>query len=156
MAQAVLALFPGAQYAIAPSIEEGFYYDFAVGRAFTPEDLEAVEARMAEIVAADQPFERETVSKEAALQVFAAQPFKREIIESVEESEGPQASRSPSIGTGTSWTCAGGPTCPRRGSWPPTNCCAPPAPTGGATSIGPNCSASTGRPGRAGRRSMTT
>jgi threonyl-tRNA synthetase len=88
MAQAVLALFPGAQYAIGPSIEEGFYYDFAVGRAFTPEDLEAIEARMAEIVALDQPFERETVGKEAALQVFAAQPFKREIIESVEESEG--------------------------------------------------------------------
>ena len=88
MAQAVLGLFPGAQYAIGPAIEDGFYYDFAVGRAFTPEDLEALEARMAEIVAADQPFEREASSKEAALEVFAAQPFKREIIESVEETEG--------------------------------------------------------------------
>ena len=88
MAQAVVGLFPGAQYAIGPAIEDGFYYDFAVGRAFTPEDLEAIEARMAEIVAADQPFEREAVSKEAALEVFADQPFKREIIESVEESEG--------------------------------------------------------------------
>ncbi|MCU0281089.1 MAG: threonine--tRNA ligase [Acidimicrobiia bacterium] len=88
MAQAVVGLFPGAQYAIGPAIEDGFYYDFAVGRAFTPEDLEAIEARMAEIVAADQPFERESVAKEAALEVFAEQAFKREIIESVEESEG--------------------------------------------------------------------
>ena len=93
MAQAVLGLFPGAQYAIGPAIEDGFYYDFAVGRAFTPEDLEAIEARMAEIVAADQPFEREAVSKEAALEVFAAQPFKREIIESVEETEGAAGTR---------------------------------------------------------------
>ena len=88
MAQAVLGLFPGAQYAIGPAIEDGFYYDFAVGRAFTPEDLEAIETRMAEIVAADQPFEREVVGKAAALEVFAAQPFKREIIEGVEEAEG--------------------------------------------------------------------
>jgi threonyl-tRNA synthetase len=88
MAQAVLSLFPDAQYAIGPAIEDGFYYDFAVGRAFLPEDLEAIEARMGEIVAADQPFEREVVGKAAALEVFAAQPFKREIIEGVEESEG--------------------------------------------------------------------
>jgi len=88
MAQAVLDLFPGAQYAIGPAIEDGFYYDFEVGRAFTPEDLEAIAARMAEIVAADQPFEREVVAKEAALEVFSGQVFKREIIESVEETEG--------------------------------------------------------------------
>jgi threonyl-tRNA synthetase len=88
MAQAVLGLFPGAHYAIGPAIEDGFYYDFAVGRAFTPEDLEAIEAAMAEIVAADQSFEREALSKDAALALFADQPFKREIIESVEESEG--------------------------------------------------------------------
>jgi threonyl-tRNA synthetase len=88
MAQAVLELFPGAHYAIGPAIEDGFYYDFDIGRAFTPEDLEAIEGRMAEIVAADQPFEREAVSKDEALRAFADQPYKREIIESVEESEG--------------------------------------------------------------------
>ena len=88
MAQAVLGLFPGAQYAIGPAIEDGFYYDFAVGRPFTPEDLEAIEARMAEIVAADQPFTREVVSTEAALAAFGDQPFKREIIAGVEEAEG--------------------------------------------------------------------
>jgi len=75
MAQAVLALFPGARYAIGPAIEDGFYYDFDIGRAFTPEDLEAIEAGMAEIVAADQPFDREVVSKEEALRIFADQPF---------------------------------------------------------------------------------
>jgi threonyl-tRNA synthetase len=88
MAQAVLELFPGAHYAIGPAIEDGFYYDFDIGRAFTPEDLEAIEGRMAEIVAADQPFECEAVSKDQALLTFADQPYKREIIESVEESEG--------------------------------------------------------------------
>jgi threonyl-tRNA synthetase len=87
MAQAVLGLFPGTRYAIGPAIEDGFYYDFDIGRAFTPEDLEAIEARMGEIVAADQPFEREAVTKEEALRVFTDQPFKREIIESVDESE---------------------------------------------------------------------
>jgi len=88
MAQAVLDLFPGATFAIGPPIEDGFYYDFDIGRPFTPEDLEAVEARMAEIVAEDQPFEREAMSKSRALEVFADHPFKREIIESVDEAEG--------------------------------------------------------------------
>ncbi|MCH7586233.1 MAG: TGS domain-containing protein, partial [Acidobacteria bacterium] len=51
MAQAVLDLFDGATFAIGPAIEDGFYYDFDIGRAFTPEDVERVEIRMAEIVA---------------------------------------------------------------------------------------------------------
>ncbi len=87
MAQAVLGLFEGATFAIGPAIEDGFYYDFDIGRPFTPEDLEAIEARMAEIVAADQPFEREELTKAEALEEFAAHPFKTEIIRSVEESE---------------------------------------------------------------------
>ncbi len=88
MAQAVCALFPGAKYAIGPAIADGFYYDFDVGRAFTPDDLERIEARMAEIVAAKQSFEREELSREEALRRFADQPFKVEIIEGVDESEG--------------------------------------------------------------------
>ena len=87
MAQAVLDLFAGARFAIGPAIEDGFYYDFEVDRPFTPEDLEHIEARMAEIVAEDQPFERVEVSKAEALELFAGQPFKREIIESVDDSE---------------------------------------------------------------------
>jgi threonyl-tRNA synthetase len=88
MAQAVCDLFPGAKYAIGPAIADGFYYDFDVGRAFTPEDLERIEARMREIVAAAQPFNREELSRAEALKRFAGQPFKVEIIEGVDESEG--------------------------------------------------------------------
>jgi threonyl-tRNA synthetase len=88
MAQAVLDLFPGAAFAIGPPIEDGFYYDFDIGRPFTPEDLERIEARMQEIVAEDQPFERGVLSKSEASQAFADQPFKLEIIEGVDEAEG--------------------------------------------------------------------
>jgi threonyl-tRNA synthetase len=88
MAQAVLDLHPGASFAIGPPITDGFYYDFDIGRPFTPEDLEAIEARMAEIIAEDQPFEREVLSKREALDLFSDQPFKTEIIEGVDESEG--------------------------------------------------------------------
>ncbi len=88
MAQAVCDLFPGAKYAIGPAIADGFYYDFDVGRAFTPEDLERIEARMREIVAAAQPFNREELSRNEALKRFADQPFKVEIIQGVDESEG--------------------------------------------------------------------
>ncbi|HAX81927.1 MAG TPA: threonine--tRNA ligase [Actinobacteria bacterium] len=88
LAQAVLGLFEGATFAIGPPIEDGFYYDFDIGRAFTPEDLERIEARMAEIVAADQPFERVEMSKAEALELFARHPFKVEIIQGVDEAEG--------------------------------------------------------------------
>ncbi len=88
MAQAVLDLFEGAAFAIGPAITDGFYYDFDIGRPFTPEDLERIEARMAEIITEDQPFEREVMSKEKALEVFSDQPFKVEIIEGVDEAEG--------------------------------------------------------------------
>ncbi|HEX9774988.1 MAG TPA: threonine--tRNA ligase [Actinomycetota bacterium] len=88
MAQAVCALFPGAKYAIGPAIEDGFYYDFDIGRPFTPEDLEAIEAKMREIMAESQAFEREELSTADALVRFADQPFKIEIIQGVEEAEG--------------------------------------------------------------------
>lgn len=84
LAQAVLGLFEGSTFAIGPAIEDGFYYDFKVDRPFTPEDLERIEQRMKEIIAADQPFERVAVSREEALDIFAAHPFKREIIEGVD------------------------------------------------------------------------
>ncbi|MEX2554378.1 MAG: threonine--tRNA ligase [Actinomycetota bacterium] len=88
MAQAVCDLFPGAKYAIGPAIADGFYYDFDVGRPFTPEDLERIEARMREIVAAAQSFKREELSRDEAMKRFADQPFKVEIIEGVDEAEG--------------------------------------------------------------------
>ncbi len=88
MAQAVLGLFPDAKFAIGPPIEDGFYYDFEVEEPFTPEDLDRIEARMGEIVAADQSFDRGELSIEDALEAFADQPFKREIISGVESDEG--------------------------------------------------------------------
>jgi threonyl-tRNA synthetase len=90
MAQAVSGLFPGAKYAIGPAIEDGFYYDFDIGRPFTPEDLDAIADKMREIIAAQQPFVREVVSRDEGLRRFAEndQPFKIEIIRGVEEAEG--------------------------------------------------------------------
>ena len=88
MAQAVLDLYPGAKFAIGPPITDGFYYDFEVDEPFTPEDMERIEARMAEIIAEDQPFEREELSAADALEIFADQPFKTEIINSVDPEEG--------------------------------------------------------------------
>jgi threonyl-tRNA synthetase len=88
MAQAVCGLWPGAKYAIGPPIEDGFYYDFDLSEQLTPDDLAKIEARMKEIVAADQPFDRDEVSPDEALKRFADQPYKKEIIEQVEEAEG--------------------------------------------------------------------
>jgi threonyl-tRNA synthetase len=88
MAQAVCDLWPGAKYAIGPPIEDGFYYDFDLPEQLTPEDLPPIEARMREIVAADQPFTREEVGRDEAVRRFADQPYKVEIIEGVEEAEG--------------------------------------------------------------------
>jgi threonyl-tRNA synthetase len=85
MAQAVFDLFPGAKYAIGPSIADGFYYDFELpdGQHFTESDLERIEARMREIVAEDEPFVREEYDFERGLELFADQPFKQEIIRNV-------------------------------------------------------------------------
>ena len=90
MAQAVCDLFPGAKYAIGPPIADGFYYDFELpgGAHFSDDDLARIEARMREIVAESQPFQREELSKEQGLQVFADQPYKVEIIQNVDPSEG--------------------------------------------------------------------
>jgi len=85
LAQAVLQLFPGAHFSIGPAIEDGFYYDFTLpgGRTFSEEDLSAIEARMRDIVAADQPFIRSEVDVDQALSLFSGQPYKCEIIERV-------------------------------------------------------------------------
>jgi threonyl-tRNA synthetase len=83
MAQAVLRLFPRARYAIGPPIEEGFYYDFDVGRPFTPDDIARIESEMKRIVKSNQRFERAEVGRGEALDLFRDQPFKKEIIEGV-------------------------------------------------------------------------
>ncbi len=87
MAQAVTDLFPEAKWAIGPPVQDGFYYDFEVERPFTPDDIEAIEARMRELLVAKQRFVRAEVTREEALALFADQPYKREVIERVEPSE---------------------------------------------------------------------
>ena len=85
LAQAVLDLYPGATFAIGPPIEHGFYYDFELpgGGTFADADLERIEVRMREIIAADQPFQRVEMAAEEALELFAEHPYKRAIIEAV-------------------------------------------------------------------------
>ncbi len=85
MAQAVTQLFAGAKFSIGPAIENGFYYDFELpgGKTFSDDDLASIEAKMAEIVKADQPFVRDELSPSDALELFADQPYKCEIIERV-------------------------------------------------------------------------
>jgi threonyl-tRNA synthetase len=88
MAQAVLDLFDGAHFAIGPPITDGFYYDFDIGRPFTPADIEAIESRMHEIIAEDQPFERDQATTAEGLEIFKDQPFKTEIITDGEAAQG--------------------------------------------------------------------
>ncbi|MGV8083094.1 MAG: threonine--tRNA ligase [Coriobacteriia bacterium] len=80
MAEAIKDLFPSAQFGVGPAIEDGFYYDVAVGRSLTPEDLEAIEERMREIIAAELPFRRTVVDRLEAMDEFQGQPFKQELI----------------------------------------------------------------------------
>ncbi len=82
MAQAVKELFPQAKVTIGPAIETGFYYDFDMERPFTPEDLERIEARMAELAAADQKIVRSELSSADAVSMFEAmgESYKAELI----------------------------------------------------------------------------
>jgi len=82
LAQAVKRLFPEAQVTIGPVIEDGFYYDFAFERAFTPEDLERIEAEMRRIVKENHPVKRTVVPRDEAVQRFRGigEEFKAEII----------------------------------------------------------------------------
>ncbi len=85
LAYAVKELFPEAQVTIGPVIEDGFYYDFSYQRPFTPEDLAAIEKKMAEIAKRDEPVERKLMSRDAAVAHFKAQGehYKAEIIASI-------------------------------------------------------------------------
>ncbi len=80
LATAVRELFPTAAIGFGPAIEDGFYYDFGVERPFTPEDLQAIEARMAEVATKDYPFVREEVSRDEANRRFKDDPLKLERI----------------------------------------------------------------------------
>ena len=85
LAAAVKELFPEAQVTIGPVIDNGFYYDFAYSRPFTPEDLEKIEKRMGEIAKKDQPVTRRVVSRDEAVAYFKSlgENYKAELIEAI-------------------------------------------------------------------------
>ena len=89
LAYAVKELFPEAQVTIGPVIENGFYYDFSFHRPFTPDDLTALEKRMAELAKKDEPVTRTVMPRDAAVQFFKDQGehYKAEIIASIPQGE---------------------------------------------------------------------
>jgi threonyl-tRNA synthetase len=101
MAQAVQELHPDAKLGIGPPIDNGFYYDFQVDQAFTPEDMKKIESRMRDIVKQGQRFVRREVTDEEARAELAGEPFKLELIgikgsSAAEEADGASAE----VGTG--------------------------------------------------------
>jgi threonyl-tRNA synthetase len=89
MAQAVQELFPGAQVTIGPVIENGFYYDFSYKRPFTPEDLVAIEKKMADIARQDLPVQRKVMARDEAVNYFQSigEKYKAEIIAAIPANE---------------------------------------------------------------------
>jgi len=89
LAHAVKRLWPAAQVTIGPVIENGFYYDFAYERSFTPEDLERIEEKMAEIVAEDHPVQREVMPRDEAVRYFRelGEEYKAQIIADIPAGE---------------------------------------------------------------------
>jgi threonyl-tRNA synthetase len=89
LAQAVKQLFPTAQVTIGPVIEDGFYYDFAFGRPFTPDDLTAIENKMAELAVADYPVTREEMDRDEAIKFFKSigEEYKAQIIADIPAGE---------------------------------------------------------------------
>src|SRR4051794_5438221 len=89
LAYAVKELFPDAQVTIGPVIENGFYYDFSYKRPFTPEDLAAIEKRMAELVKRDIKVTREVWPRDKAVEFFKSigEHYKAEIIASIPQNE---------------------------------------------------------------------
>lgn len=89
LAQAVKQLFPTAQVTIGPVVEDGFYYDFAFGRPFTPDDIKHIEERMHELAQKDFPVTRSTMSRDEAIKFFRnlGEEYKAKIIEEIPPQE---------------------------------------------------------------------
>jgi threonyl-tRNA synthetase len=89
MAEAVQSLWPGTQVTIGPVIDNGFFYDFYRNQPFTPEDLPAIEKKMREIIARDQPFTKEVWPREEAKRVFRdkGESFKVELVDAIPPGE---------------------------------------------------------------------
>ena len=114
LAYAVKELFPDAQVTIGPVIENGFYYDFAYKRPFTPEDLAAIEKRMAELAKKDLPVAREEWPRDEAVKFFKS--HRREVQGRDHRLDSRRARTSRSTARATSSTCAAARTCPRPAS----------------------------------------
>ena len=87
MAQAVKRLYPEVKFAIGPSIENGFYYDFDLPRALIPSDLDEITKRMQAIIAEGKPFIRKEVTKSEAADFFKDQKYKLELLDAIEEGQ---------------------------------------------------------------------
>ena len=87
MAEAVLQMFPSAQIAIGPAIDNGFYYDFDLPRALTSEDLDEITKRMKTIIQEDKEFKRIVVSRDEAKRMFSEQVYKQELIDAIPADE---------------------------------------------------------------------
>ena len=87
MAEAIKTLYPEANFGVGPDIEDGFYYDFKIDTQLTPDDLEAIEERMRQIVAEERPFERSELTRLEAHDLFEGDPFKQELIAEVPEGD---------------------------------------------------------------------
>lgn len=87
MAAAVCELFDSVKLGIGPAIENGFYYDFDLGRSLSPDDLETIAQKMNELIAADKPFKREILTKAKAVEMFADEPYKLELISELEDGQ---------------------------------------------------------------------
>jgi threonyl-tRNA synthetase len=85
MAQAVLSCFPGARLGIGPAIDNGFYYDFELPRALTPEDLPIITDIMKSVITKNLPFTHDEISKNDARRLMADQPYKQELIDGITE-----------------------------------------------------------------------
>jgi threonyl-tRNA synthetase len=87
MAEAIKTLYPEANFGVGPAIEDGFYYDFRIDKQLTPDDLEAIEERMRQIISEERTFERSELTRLEAYDLFDGDPFKQELIEELPEGE---------------------------------------------------------------------
>src|SRR5580692_7709093 len=89
LAEAVQDLYPGTQVTIGPSIENGFYYDFARNEPFTPEDFPAIEAKMRDIIGRGEKFERRVIDRDEAIAFFQAkgEKYKAQLIQDLPPTE---------------------------------------------------------------------
>jgi len=85
MAGAINKIYPGAKFAIGPSIKNGFYYDFEINKVISPEDLKIIEDEMKRIISSNHSFVRKDISKDEARKIFKDNPYKLELIDGIND-----------------------------------------------------------------------